>query len=174
MNFIRLTLVLLSGLLAAGALHAQPASSPDAVINRLAESLMTTALQAVGESGSVYPFALQWHAGEDEVELLGYRGEADQAPPSDQWALALQQRLQQQAATDPTLMAAGLVRMSEVKTEQGETLPGLWALVDHRDGRPVVLFLPFLANPQGGKRVPGEVIYHAPQQGLFDAQRQAR
>ena len=151
---------------------AEQAASPALKeINALGEAAMQTGLQAIQESGGLYPFAIIGRT-DGQTQLVGYQGEPDQRPPPEEWGEAMFLRLRELAAEDDAIKMAALVRLHNVPAkEEGEPpVPGLWVLVHHRDERAWVLFLPFLPNKDTGKRTPGEVIYYATDQPIFPAE----
>ena len=146
----------------------QAASPALQEINALGEVAMQTGLQAIQESGGLYPFAIVGRT-DGQTQLVGYQGDPELRPPAEEWGEALFLRLRELAAGDDTIKVAALVRLHNVpaKEEGDPPIPGLWVLVDHRDERAWVLFMPFLPNKDTGKRTPGDVIYYATDQPLF-------
>ena len=135
-------------------------------MNRLAEAGLQTGVNALMESGGLYPFAMTTNK-RGRVSLVGYQGDPENAPPAEKWSQALFLRLREMVKEDQNLTSAVLVRLHEVRAEDGRMIPGLWANVDHREGRAWVVFMPLVPNDEG-RHVPGDLIYYATEQPIFE------
>lgn len=136
-----------------------------AAMDKLAESGIRTALKAIYEHGSIYPFGLM-QTGE-KVQMVGYSGKPEDALPSKEWARQLFWRLRKLSREKPEVEVMALFKMHEIETDSGEMLPGLWGQVDHRDLQSWIIFVPFIKN-ESGKHERGELQYFSTEQPLFD------
>lgn len=134
-------------------------------MNELGEQALASGLQLINHSGGMYPYAMV-QSGE-QTQLLGYQGDPEARPPEQEWSALLLQRLRSLAETDDTITAMALIRLHEVPTRSGDgSVRGLWVLLDQRELRPTLLFLPFLPGEDGQHRV-GELIYYGSEQRIF-------
>lgn len=132
----------------------------------LAEAGIKQALEAISEAGAFYPFALL-RTEDEQVQLMGYEGPSEKAPPADQFARNLFQQIQILIQNNPQLEAAAIYRL-HMADQEGQQLPGVWCLVDHREGPAMVVFQPLVPKGDGsGDRVLGEMVYQKSEDSLF-------
>lgn len=136
------------------------------VMNRLAEVGLQTGIKALQESGGLYPFAMVTKES-GRISMVGYQGDPESAPDPEKWSQALFMRLREMVKEDTEMLSAVLIRLHEVEADDGRRIPGLWANVDHREGRAWVVFMPLVPNDEG-RHVPGDLIYYATEQPIFE------
>ncbi|PHR68561.1 hypothetical protein [Alcanivorax sp.] len=180
MRFIGLVM-LLAGLWVTPAMAAEQASdtktaqtksadeaekSPEQqAMDKLAAAGIGEAIKAIKKFGSFYPFGLVQKG--DSAQAMTYTGEKEDAPAPEQWVEVLYRKLQEEGKKKPDVDMLALFRLHEISDDEGNQVIGVWALVDHRDVRPWVIFLPFLEK-DNGKYEPGEPVYYPTDQSLFD------
>lgn len=154
---------------AAGSGEQEPAT-PLKEMEGLAELGMNMAMDAVTETGKLYPFSqLVFQTPEGErIKTMG-KPRGEKIEPPEEWAVNLLNTIRKFGEDDPKLKAASLVKLHEVKTEAGDSVPGLWVLVDHRNHSPLIVFLPLLKQ-ENGKHKPGKIMYIKTEQSLFSSQ----
>lgn len=74
--------------------------------------------------------------------------------------------LREQARQNPQVVAAITVAPSAVQTVDGQTVKGMRCEVDHRDGAPRVVFIPY--TRENGKVVTGTMLYLAGPNPVFE------
>lgn len=134
-------------------------------MNKLATAAIQMSVKAIAKGGSLYPFALLAKASGDP-EVLGYKGEAADAPPPEQWASMLFKELDKRVADNPDVLAVALAKLHTVTGEKGEQVPGIWVLADHRDRKAVVIFSALVKQDNGKHRL-AEPVYYAPENAIF-------
>jgi hypothetical protein len=141
-----------------------------AQMEKMAKESVGLAVKALSSGDGLYPFALTMTR-EGDISLSGYSGEPDQAPPAEEWTQTLMRSLQTSTGSKRTLVAASLVRLMTVEDEKtGESVPGIWVMVDHRGHRPWVMLFPLIKTNEGNKRKVGNPAYYATDQWLFSEQ----
>lgn len=151
---------------------AQPAEqsqNPDIKqMETLAQSAIQQALKVVQESGGVYPFALVYNKGSEELQLVGYRGDPKTKPKAEDFTVALFLQVRKMAEGNTDIEAAVVLKPFYVTTDEGKEIPGIWATVDHRNQKPWVMFQPLIKNEKkSGHYTLGEMIYQQAQEGIF-------
>lgn len=137
----------------------EPDSSPEAEeMNGLVEKGLETAVKVISKSGGLYPYGLVLKEG-GKVGTAGYTGDKENPPPAMEWAQAMIWQLRKAAGDDDSIRAVAVFRLHTAETGEGDKLPGIWALVDHRDHRPWTVFLPLLKGEDGKHKV-GELVYY--------------
>lgn len=139
--------------------------SPQKEMEGLAELSLKIAMDALRESGQVYPFAQLVYGKEGkDIRTLGkLRG--SKIEPPDVWARHLLETLRNNT-DDPELRVTSLTKLHEAQTKDGQPVKGIWILVDHREKKPYVVFLPLLKQPNG-KYKTGEVISSPTDESVF-------
>ena len=144
------------------------ADAPDPAqqqMNALGEQALASGLQLIERSGGLYPYAMV--ASGEQAQLMSYQGDPTARPPEQEWSALLLQRLQSLVETDASVTTVALVRLHQVPTRSGDGhVQGLWVLLDHRELRPTLLFLPFVPGEDGQHRV-GELVYYGSEQHIF-------
>lgn len=136
------------------------------VVNNLSARALQIGLEAIVEKGSFYPFALL-QSGED-LRIMGWNPDEAQEPPEeDVWMAMLHERIREQSRIDPTLDAAIIVQLRQERSDQGDDIPLLWSQVDHRNSKPVVIFIPFI-DVGNEQFQPGEPVYLPGEQPFFE------
>lgn len=152
----------------AGSAIESAAEAPDPAqqqMNALGEQALASGLQLIERSGGLYPYAMVVSG--EQAQLMSYQGDPDARPPEQEWSALLLQRLRNLAETDETVTTVALVRLHQVPTRSGDGhVQGLWVLLDHRELRPTLLFLPFLPGEDGQHRM-GELLYYGSEQHIF-------
>lgn len=122
-------------------------------MNALTARASKAALDTIKEHGWFYPFAIVMN-NQGAASFLAWSGDEDEeAPPVEEWTKGLLVSLQKIADQQPEIVAATLVRLHEAKKEDGSTIPGIWALTDHRDAPPVVVFFGFEKDEDGNHQI---------------------
>jgi len=132
----------------------------------LAQSAIQQALKVVQESGGVYPYALVYNKNNEELQLVGYRGDPKTKPKAEDFTIALFLEVRQMAHKNADIEAAVVVKPFHVTTDEGKDIPGIWATVDHRNQKPWVMFQPLIERKPGHYML-GEMIYQQAQEGIF-------
>lgn len=172
MRILRLSFILVC-ILATGFGNAatQQKQSPqddDAVqrMEELASAGIEQALKAISTSGGFYPFALV-SMDDGEVKMMGYEGDPEKAPDPDAFSTNLYRELRKLILNNPGIEAAAIYRLHHAEKNQGdEPVPGVWALVDHRDQPAMIVFQPLVRNEEGQYTL-GELMYQAAPDPLF-------
>lgn len=149
-------------------LKPQDSKAPEVqAMNEHIERGMSKAFQVIKNSGGLYPFGwFEWSDGKEKLVAYRKKEEKEEVPPADQWLKYMFVQMRKTALKDTDIVMASVYRQTEIETEKGEKVPGLWAFVDHRDHRPWVIFLPFIKG-EDGKHKPGEMIYYATEERIF-------
>ena len=134
----------------------------------LAQAGIQQSLEAIANSGGMYPFGLISVNG--DIKAVGFSGKPEDALPADEWAQALFLKLRQIGETQPQVQMLAMFKLHTITSDEGKELVGVWAQVDHRHVRPWVIFVPLVKNDQGKHEV-GEPIYYATEQPLFAHQK---
>lgn len=165
---IRILFILLA--LSTGTLNAagqaEQKSDASQIMEDLAEVGIRQALEAIGSAGAFYPFALL-RTEDQQVQLMGYEGPAEKAPPADEFARNLFRQIRILIQDNPQLEAAAIYRV-HVADHEGEPVPGVWCLVDHRDAPAVIVFQPLIPKDDGAtERTLGDIVYQKADDSLF-------
>jgi hypothetical protein len=145
----------------------QASSTPRQEMEGLAELMLNQGMSALEKSGKLYPFAqlaFQTEQGE-KMKALGKRRGTEMEPPDD-FTPKLFASVRRAIKQEPRAKAAAIVRVHEAKDKEGNTVPGLWALVDHREHPALVFFIPLLKQEDGSHK-PGELVYRETDQAFF-------
>ena len=141
--------------------------SPErAEMSRLIKESLGLAVKTIsGNDGGIYPYGMTMDQS-GKISLKGYSGKKAKAPPQDKWVKNLSHSLRQATSSNPDIVAASITRLRQVKNDQGEQVPGVWILADHRKNQPWVAFFPLVKNDSGKHEV-GDPAYQATKQWLF-------
>ena len=169
MKHIGSLVMLLLVALAAPAWTAQPTdeeiSAAKAQMEHLASEALTETVGVVNESGGFYPYAMVMR--EDKtVSVIAYNGDPDLRPTAEDFVQSLYWQVAAVLNKERAFQVAVLLKPHRLKGEEGGTVPGIWALVDHRDHDPWVMFLPFV-DVGNGKFKLGDIMYLPSTDQLF-------
>lgn len=135
-------------------------------VNEAAEQVFQIAHEALKANSSFYPFGMIIRQN-DATELVTYDGDPKEAPEVSDWIDQLFVHLIREARTKNTTKLVLLARLHEIEAE-GKKIPGIWLQAEHRQVRPVVMFLPFITNENGKQEAaPDQLIYYATDQSFF-------
>lgn len=135
-------------------------------VNEAAEQVFQIAHEALKANSSFYPFGLIVRQN-DATELVTYDGDPAEAPSVKDWLDQIFVHLIREARTKNDTKMVLLARLHEIEAE-GEKIPGIWVQAEHRQVRPIVMFLPFITNESGKQEaVPEQLIYYATDQSFF-------
>lgn len=147
--------------------------SPDVqMMNALVKATFEQSLRLMIDTQKpIYPFALMRFS-DGRITSMTYKEQKDDKgnvkpqPPEAEWTEMLYTQLRQVATqlNGPDLVV--LARMHEAAEKNGEQLKGIWIMVDHRNVRPWVVFMPLLKQ-EGGSFKPGDLVYYATDQTIF-------
>lgn len=148
----------------------QEKESPErAQLNRLIKESLGLAVKTLSENeGGIYPYGMTMNQ-DGKVSLKGYSGKREEAPPQEKWIKGLTQSFRKTTDSNSQIVAASITRLHQTENDQGETVPGIWVLADHRNNQPWVAFFP-LVKKDNGKREVGDPAYQATDQWLFSEQ----
>lgn len=113
--------------------------------NTLVNKAVEIAIASLTGQQTFPPFGAVIHQ-DGSVELLG-RTEKASVPAKETLALVLV-ALRAKAAEDETVQASALVGLMQVKGPQGP-IDGIRIEVDHREGVPTIVFLPYVRQASG-------------------------
>jgi len=155
-------------LLFSGALSAQE-MAPDVrqQIEQLGSKAMSEALQVIQDRGAIYPFGMLMDKAQ-EVRLVGYSGKDNSKPPADEYVGALVQQVRDTTAVMFSVEVAAVLKMHSIKNEDGEVVPGVWMLIDHRHGTPLIIFQPLIPGDKPNHYALGPQLFEASAQSLFN------
>jgi len=134
-------------------------------MNQLTEAALKLAVETITHAGTFYPFAMVRMQSGNHA-LLAYRGAPEDAPPPEKWSDALVLKLREMAKQDPAIITTVVSKMHMIRGDDGVEVPGVWSSVDHRFGKPMVVFLPFVED-ENGKHQMGDLVYHASAVEIF-------
>lgn len=134
-------------------------------MEKLATVGMRIGLKTMDESGQLYPFALLQEE-DGEIQSMGRRKGSTPKPP-EEWASDLVHMLRKKVKSG-TFSSAAMVKMHEVKGEDGTKTPGVWILADHRNHNPTIIFLPLVKKGKEESRKPGQMVFYGTEQWLFN------
>lgn len=135
-------------------------------VNQAAEQVFQIAHEALKANSSFYPFGLIVRQN-DATELVTYDGDPAKAPEVSAWLDQLFVHLVKEARTQNSTKILLLARLHEISVED-KKIPGIWVQAEHRQVRPVVMFLPFITNENGKQEAaPEQLIYYATDQSFF-------
>lgn len=135
-------------------------------VNEAAEQIFQIAHEALKANSSFYPFGMIIRQN-NATELVTYDGDPKEAPEVSDWIDQLFVHLIREARTKNTTKLVLLARLHEIEAE-GKKIPGVWVQAEHRQVRPVVMFLPFITNENGKQEAaPDQLIYYATDQSFF-------
>lgn len=135
-------------------------------VNQAAEQIFQIAHEALKSHGTFYPFGLVIRQN-DATELVAYDGDPEEAPAVEDWTEQLFVHLIREARGNKTTKMALLARLHEIEVKD-KKIPGIWVQAEHRQVRPVVMFLPFITNEKGKQEAaPEQLIYYATDQSFF-------
>ena len=156
-------LLLVSG----GALYAEQATgdAAKAELDNLASKAFTEAVKVVNESGGFFPFAMVMRP-DNTVQLIAYKGTQEDKPPAEEYVKALYWQLVKFLQSYGGYTSAIMLKPHVVVKEDGNRVPGIWALMDHRERQPAVAFLPF-EQSDSGEWLLGEMVFSPAQNPLF-------
>lgn len=137
-------------------------------MEQLASVGIEQALKAIGNAGTFYPFAFL-RTSDGQVSLMGYEGPAEKAPDADAFAASLYRQIRRLIGSNPNIEAAAIFRMHRATdVTDGDQVPGIWCLVDHRDRAAMVVFQPLVEQEdQPGRYTLGELVYQAAPDPIF-------
>lgn len=135
-------------------------------VNQAAEQIFQIAHEALKANRSFYPFGLIVRQN-DATELVTYDGDPAKAPEVRVWLDQLFVHLVKEARIQNSSKILLLARLHEINIDD-KTIPGIWVQAEHRQVRPVVMFLPFITNENGKQEAaPEQLIYYATDQSFF-------
>lgn len=135
-------------------------------VNEAAEQVFQIAHEALKANSSFYPFGFIVRQN-DATELVTYDGDPAKVPEVSVWLDQLFVHLVKEARTKNSTKILVLARLHEISVD-GKKIPGIWVQAEHRQVRPVVMFLPFITNESGKQQAaPEQLIYYATDQSFF-------
>lgn len=143
-------------------------------MNQLVKVTLEQSLQLMIQAGKpIYPFALMQFK-DGRVTSMTYKEQKDEEgnvipqPSEAEWTEMLFVQLSQVATQLNGPDVAVLARMHEIEDEKGKKLKGIWVMVDHRDVRPWVVFMPLVQQKDGSlKPEMDNLVYYATDQTIF-------
>ena len=155
-------------LMLAGPLSAQDLA-PDVrqQIEQLGSKAMSEALKVIQDRGAIYPFGMLMDK-EQEVRLVGYSGNDNAKPPAEEYVGALVQQVRDTTAVMLSVEVAAVLRMHSIRNEDGKSVPGVWMLIDHRHGTPLIIFQPLIPGDKPNHYSLGPQLFEASSQPLFN------
>ena len=146
-----------------------PAAQEDTDAREKTENLVQmafeAAIQGIGHTGGLYPFALL-QEGTEKVSTVSWDGEPEDRLPADEWSEELMQVLRKKAQEEE-FNAAALARLHSGESEEGKPFLGVWVLADHENDAPWIAFLPLLETDRGTYEQADELVYAATDQWIF-------
>lgn len=140
-------------------------------MNALTSQAFQAAFKGINKSGHFYPFALYEENG--EIQSISFDMDSGEKPPeAKKWVPHLFKQLRKKAQESDTMNVAAVARLHMVqgknKGEDGkqDRVMGVWVVVDHRDTRPIVAFMP-LPEQEDGTHKPGNMIYSGTDNWIF-------
>lgn len=129
--------------------------TPEQVMDGLFDKAYQHAVKAVEESGGFYPFALVRDSN-GRVHFLSYGGAPEERPSVAEYAYELLWQLRNLSASNSTIAAAVMVKPTVGQDADGERVPGIHFIVDHRGEKARTVLLPIIENE--GKYGLGDVM----------------
>ncbi|MCC1495448.1 hypothetical protein [Alcanivorax sp. 1008] len=132
----------------------------------LASNGIQQALQLLQKSGRFYPFALVYNEANEQVEVVGYRGDPKARPKAEDFAVALFLEVRQLAENNSDVSTAVVLKPFQATSKDGEVIFGVWAAVDHRRRGPWLMFQPLIEQKPGHYAL-GELVYQKSEEAIF-------
>ena len=126
-------------------------------------------LSSIVENGTFYPFAVTMDSNQ-ELSLMGYTGDRDQVPEPEKFALELYRQIRSQIELEGHIISAAIFKLQSVEAEVNgvETmLTGVGVTIDHQNGRPLLIFFPFVEDASGKHTLVDEMTFSS-QEPFFD------
>jgi hypothetical protein len=127
--------------------HLGPMPEPTDEIQELLNFLLPYAEQMLNEHGEFYPYAAALDS-EGELNAVGADVE-DESPDVGEVLLALHEGLRERAA-EGEIRASGIAAdVTLTDPDSGETTDAVQVELDHANGDPVDIFVPYESQPEG-------------------------
>lgn len=149
----------------AGPAFADSAADVKQEMDALAGKVLTEALQHIQKGGPIYPFAFLMDS-KQEVKIVGYTGDVSVRPPADEFAGTLIKLILTKARENSSWKTAALAKMHTVQAE-GQSIAGVWILVDHVDAPAWVVFQPLIRDDKPNHYSLGKQVYAPSDESLF-------
>lgn len=168
MRLLIAVLLSLTSMIGVAAQNGEQTVDPEArrQMDLLAEKAINEAVQVVAESGGFYPFALVADR-DDVVRLVGAAQRPQEGVSKNDMAISLFWQVRKFLQENIGFVTAAVVKEHVGQLADGQSVPGIWVTVDHRNAPPWVVFLPFIPSESGSYRLADEPLYLPANEGLF-------